>query len=62
MAWRLNALHTDAMTQLGMNWGLCIGSLIVVLPSVLAVKNKTEVEDEAGVSREALDQKTEQDL
>ncbi|KAK3191920.1 hypothetical protein K4F52_001963 [Lecanicillium sp. MT-2017a] len=62
MAWRLNALHTDPMTQLGMNWGLCIGSLIVVLPSVLAVKNKTEVEDEAGATRQSVDHKTEQDL
>ncbi|KAI0903897.1 putative MFS transporter [Ustulina deusta] len=48
MAWRINALHTSALTQLGMNWGLCIGSLIIVLPAVWTVSNHTAVEGEAG--------------
>lgn len=37
MVWRLNAMGTPAMSQFAMNWGLCIGSLLVVLPSVEAV-------------------------
>lgn len=37
MAWRINALGKPAMTQLAMDWGLCIGALIVAVPSVLAV-------------------------
>jgi hypothetical protein len=48
MAWRINALHKSPLTQLGMNWGLCIGSLIVVLPTVWTVSNHTTVEAEAG--------------
>ncbi|KAI1175642.1 putative MFS transporter [Nemania sp. FL0916] len=48
MAWRINALHTSPLTQLGMNWGLCIGSLVVVLPTVWTVSNHTTVEAEAG--------------
>ncbi|KAI0391191.1 putative MFS transporter [Xylariaceae sp. FL0594] len=48
MAWRINALHKSPLTQLGMNWGLCIGSLVVVLPTVWTVSNHTAVEDEAG--------------
>lgn len=47
MAWRINALHTSALIQLGMNWGLCIGSLLVVLPTVWTVTNHTTVEAEA---------------
>ncbi|TGJ83776.1 hypothetical protein E0Z10_g4984 [Xylaria hypoxylon] len=47
MAWRINALHTSALTQLGMNWGLCIGSLVVALPMVWTVSNHTAVEVEA---------------
>lgn len=37
MAWRINALHKPAMTQFAMDWGLCMGSLVVAIPSVLAV-------------------------
>ncbi|KAI1111331.1 putative MFS transporter [Nemania sp. NC0429] len=48
MAWRINALHISALTQLGMNWGLCIGSLLVVLPTVWTVSDRTTVEAEAG--------------
>ncbi|KAJ8123715.1 hypothetical protein ONZ43_g398 [Nemania bipapillata] len=48
MAWRINALNTSALTQLGMNWGLCIGSLLIVLPTVWTVSNHTAVEAEAG--------------
>lgn len=48
MAWRINSLHASAFTQLGMNWGLCIGSLIIVLPTVWTVSTHTTVEAEAG--------------
>lgn len=52
MAWRINALHKPPMTQLAMNWGLCIGSLVLAIPTVWAVTltNKvtaTSDEDEA---------------
>lgn len=48
MAWRVNALHKSPMTQLGMNWGLCIGSLVIVLPTVWTVTRETRAEDERG--------------
>ncbi|KAI0483476.1 putative MFS transporter [Xylaria cf. heliscus] len=48
MAWRINALHTSPLTQLGMDWGLCIGSLLIVLPTVWTVSNHTTIEAEAG--------------
>ncbi|EXJ72162.1 uncharacterized protein A1O5_04666 [Cladophialophora psammophila CBS 110553] len=37
MAWRINALHKSPMTQLGMNWGLSMGALVIVLPTVWTV-------------------------
>lgn len=45
MAWRINALHASGMTQLAMNWGLSIGSLVIVLPTIWTVSNHT-VENE----------------
>ncbi|KAI1303875.1 putative MFS transporter [Xylaria venustula] len=48
MAWRINALHTSALMQLGVNWGLCIGSLIIVLPTVWTVSDHTPIETETG--------------
>ena len=41
MAWRINALHKSPMTQLGMNWGLSIGALVIVLPTVWTVTTAT---------------------
>jgi hypothetical protein len=41
MAWRINALHASGMTQLGMNWGLSMGALAVVLPTVWTVTDRT---------------------
>jgi hypothetical protein len=35
-----------------MNWGLCIGSLIIVLPTVWTVADQTTVEAEAGFDGE----------
>ena len=37
MAWRVNALAVPGMTQLAMDWGLCIGSLVIIVPTVLTV-------------------------
>ena len=48
MSWRINALGKSGRTQLGMNWGLCIGSLIVALPAVWTVSKSTKLEDEGG--------------
>jgi hypothetical protein len=44
----IDAEHKSAMTQLGMNWGLSIGALVVVLPTVWTVANTTTAEDESG--------------
>jgi hypothetical protein len=41
MAWRINALAYSPMTQLAMNWGLSMGSLAVVLPTVWTVAETT---------------------
>ncbi|KIX09997.1 uncharacterized protein Z518_01078 [Rhinocladiella mackenziei CBS 650.93] len=41
MAWRINAQHKSPMTQLGMNWGLSIGALMIVLPTVWTVTSAT---------------------
>ncbi|EAW07097.1 putative MFS transporter [Aspergillus clavatus NRRL 1] len=45
MAWRLNALDKPAMTQFAMDWGLCMGSLVVAIPSVLAVTLTSTAEE-----------------
>jgi hypothetical protein len=44
MAWRINALKVSAMSQLGMNWGLSIGALVIVLPTVWTVTQTTLLE------------------
>lgn len=46
MAWRVNALHKPAMTQFAMDWGLCMGSLVVAVPAVLAVTLTSETEED----------------
>ncbi|OAA57758.1 Major facilitator superfamily domain, general substrate transporter [Cordyceps fumosorosea ARSEF 2679] len=60
MAWRLNALQLAPMKQLAMDWGLCIGSLIVVLPMVLTISEKTVAEGEGGAA--AAEQRQEEKL
>ncbi|KMU76694.1 hypothetical protein CISG_05837 [Coccidioides immitis RMSCC 3703] len=47
MAWRINALHKPPMTQLAMDWGLCIGALVLAIPTVWSV-TLTSVGHEAG--------------
>ena len=37
MAWRINALEVSPTIQFFMDWGLCMGSLVLVIPTVLAV-------------------------
>lgn len=44
MAWRINAVKASPTKQLAMDWGLCIGSLMVVLPMVWTVSKSTSVE------------------
>jgi hypothetical protein len=41
MACRINALQASGMTQLGMNCCLSIGALVVVLPTVWTVTDRT---------------------
>lgn len=57
MAWRINALETSGRAQLGMNWGLCIGSLVIALPAVLTVTKSTSVESEAGYTAPPVEDK-----
>ncbi|KAJ5826438.1 MFS transporter [Penicillium riverlandense] len=37
MAWRINALQKPAMAQFAMDWGLCMGSLVIAIPTVWTV-------------------------
>lgn len=61
MAWRVNAVRTPFITELAMNWGLSIGSLIIAIPAVWTV-TMTSVEkpdvieeiSEKGSSRESV--------
>ena len=47
MAWRINALGKPAMTQFAMDWGLCMGSLVIGIPAVLAVTLTSDTESES---------------
>ncbi|CAH0046883.1 unnamed protein product [Clonostachys solani] len=53
MAWRINAQGASGRTQLGMDWGLCIGSLVLALPAVWTVSKSTPMEEEAGYTPSA---------
>ena len=45
MAWRINANKLNAMSEFAMNWGLCIGSLLLAVPTVLTLrKGKDDAE------------------
>lgn len=46
MAWRINALKKPALTQFAMDWGLCMGSLVIAIPTVLSITS-TNVDSEA---------------
>ncbi|RCI09237.1 hypothetical protein L249_1407 [Ophiocordyceps polyrhachis-furcata BCC 54312] len=47
IAFRVNATSLDSMTELAVNWGLCIGSLIIVLPVVWTVSASSADESES---------------
>ncbi|KAH6879869.1 major facilitator superfamily domain-containing protein [Thelonectria olida] len=49
MAWRINALKVAPMSQLAMIWGLSMGSLIIVLPTVWTVSQHTDATSSAEV-------------
>ncbi|KAF3481690.1 DUF895 domain membrane protein [Arthroderma uncinatum] len=51
MAWRINALNAAPITQLAMDWGLCIGALVVAIPTVWMV-TLTSVDDGLTVTDE----------
>ncbi|KAJ5108164.1 Major facilitator superfamily domain general substrate transporter [Penicillium angulare] len=46
MSWRINALGKPAMTQFAMDWGLCMGSLVIGIPTVLAVTLTSDPESD----------------
>lgn len=50
MAWRINALKTAYMSELGMNWGLSMGALVIAIPMVWTVSttNVDKVESVEG--------------
>lgn len=50
MAWRISALNKPAMAQLGMNWGMCIGALIIAMPTIWTVTltSRADADDEEG--------------
>ena len=57
MAWRVNALKKPPMTQLAMNWGLCMGSLVVAIPTVLAIVSTNIQQDGEVAEIAAADEK-----
>jgi MFS family permease len=46
MAWRINAEKISPLTQFAMNWGLCIGSLLVAIPTILTIERTNHASDE----------------
>jgi MFS family permease len=55
MAWRINAMGKPAMTQFAMDWGLCMGSLVIAIPTVLAVTLTSESDDDINAQRMSSD-------
>ncbi|KAM5449405.1 hypothetical protein MaudCBS49596_004886 [Microsporum audouinii] len=51
MAWRVNALGAAPLTQFAMDWGLCIGALVLAIPTVWMV-TLTSVDDEVTMAEE----------
>jgi len=47
MAWRINALKVAALSQLGMNWGLSMGALVIAIPMVWTVSLTSDHENSA---------------
>lgn len=44
MAFRLNALGKPWMTQFASNWGLCIGSLVIAIPTVWTISSTNVID------------------
>lgn len=61
MAWRINALKKTAMTQFAMDWGLCIGSLLIAIPTVWAITS-TNVGEEDVVAEDEVKEDVKQPL
>ncbi|KAL3431946.1 major facilitator superfamily domain-containing protein [Aspergillus tetrazonus] len=57
MAWRINALNKPAMTQFAMDWGLCMGALVVAIPAVLTVTRTSTVDAEVAHQGEKGEEK-----
>ncbi|KAJ5987768.1 MFS general substrate transporter [Penicillium waksmanii] len=55
MAWRINAMGKPAMTQFALDWGLCMGSLVIAIPTVLAVTLTSESDDDINAQRMSSD-------
>ncbi|CEJ62262.1 Putative UNC93-like protein [Penicillium brasilianum] len=62
MAWRINALKKPAMTQFAMDWGLCMGSLVIAIPAVLAVTLTSDLDSVAIEGRDTADFKDKSQL
>ncbi|KAJ5720658.1 MFS general substrate transporter [Penicillium malachiteum] len=54
MAWRINALGKPAMTQFAMDWGMCMGSLVIAIPAVLAVTFTSDSDTDSVVAANDL--------
>lgn len=57
MAWRINALEKPAMTQFTMDWALCMGSLVIAIPTVLAVTLTSDPDPSEGKDPEDSEEK-----
>jgi MFS family permease len=62
MAWRINALKKPAMTQFAMDWGLCMGSLVIAIPAVLAVTLTSDLNSATVEGRDTADFKEKSQL
>lgn len=51
MAWRINAEGASARTQFYMNWGMTAGSVLLALPSVLAVRASIDEQELAELDK-----------
>ncbi|EOO01196.1 putative unc93-like protein [Phaeoacremonium minimum UCRPA7] len=56
MAWKVNAVGVSAMKQFAMNWGMTIGSLLVAIPSVLALHKATFTSEVVADTEEKSDE------
>ncbi|KAK8145838.1 hypothetical protein G3M48_003934 [Beauveria asiatica] len=57
MAWRINAQGYSAMTQLAMNWGMTMGSLLVAVPTILVTGKEPPSGADPSVVEEVVQEK-----